>query len=184
MNKLNAIIMVLLLGAGVMAGAETVVIKDAKVHSFGALGTMPEATIVIVDGEITEIGRQITVPDGATVIDGAGKVVTPGVFDTASSLGLAEVGAVDATVDNEQTMGYGPAFRVVDGFNPRSVAITVNRIEGVTRALLVPQPDREGHVLAGTASVVNFGSTAAFVEREQAAVVAMLGEAGARMSGG
>lgn len=184
MKNRHFITTLLMLWCCATASAETIVIQGAKIHSFGALGTMPVASIVIVDGEISEIGKNVGIPDGAIIINGTGKVITPGVFDTASSLGLAEVSAVDATVDNEQSLGYGPAFRVVEGFNPRSVAITTNRIEGVTRALIVPQADRKGHVLTGTASVVNFGSNTAFVERERAAVVAMLGEAGAQMSGG
>ena len=39
--------------------------------------------------------------------------------------------AEDRTVDNETSLGYGPAFKVVDGFNPRSVVIAANHFSHV-----------------------------------------------------
>ncbi len=166
------------------SAADVVVIKDAKIHSMGASGTLERATLIIEDGEITAIGTDVAVPSGATVIDGAGKVVTPGIFDTVSTLGVQEVGAVDSTVDYRGSSNSGPAFKVVEGFNPRSPGLIANRIEGVTRGFLMPRPDGEGHLLAGTGSVVHFGGGDDYIVNEDAAVVAYLGERGSEMAGG
>ncbi len=164
--------------------AEVVVIRDATIHSMGSSGTLERATLIIEDGEITAIGTDVAVPAGATVIEGAGKIVTPGIFDTASNLGVREVGAVDSTVDHRGSKTSGPSFKVVDGFNPRSPGMIANRIEGVTRGFLIPSPDGEGHIIAGTGSVVHFGGGDDYIVNEDAAVIAYLGENGSEMAGG
>jgi len=100
-----------------------------------------------------------------------------------STLGVIEVNAEESTVDVGHEAAYGPAFKVLRAFNPRSAVIGVNRVEGVTRALLAPRGS-ESSVLAGKASVVHFGDERDFVVREDAGVVAYLGESGSRNGGG
>lgn len=158
--------------------AEDYVIRNATVHTQGEMGTVKNASLVISDGRITAIGKSVDVPPGATVINGEGKVVTPGIFDALSSLGITEVGYVNGEFENEATLKYGPAFAVIDSFNPRAEVINVNRIEGVTRGLIVPSPSIEGHVIAGTASLVVYsGDDKSVIERD-AAMVAYLGITG------
>lgn len=181
---LRTSLLTLTMVAMVSSAADVIAIKDATIHSMGSGGTLENATLIIEDGEITAIGTGVEVPAGATVIDGSGKVVTPGIFDTVSTLGVREVGAVDETVDFEASASSGPAFKVVDGFNPRSSQLVANRIEGVTRGFLIPRPNDEGHILAGTGSVVHFGDGGDYVVNEDAAVIAYLGERGAELSGG
>ncbi|MFK8029185.1 MAG: amidohydrolase family protein [Gammaproteobacteria bacterium] len=166
------------------SAAEVFAITDAKVHTMGSSGIMENATILIEDGEITAIGSGVKVPSGAVVINASGKIVTPGIFDTVSTLGVQEVGAVDSTNDYQAHDDSGPSFKVVEGFNPRSPGINSNRIEGVTRGFLMPRPSGAGHMLAGTGSVVHFGGVDDFVVNENAAIVAYLGERGAEMAGG
>ncbi len=48
----------------------------------------------------------------------------------------------------------------------------------------MPQPAGDGHILAGTGSVVHFGGVDDFIVNEDAAVVVYLGERGAAMAGG
>lgn len=166
------------------ASAEVVAITGATVHTLGSDGTLEQATILINDGEIVAVGADVAVPSGAQVINAEGKIVTPGIFDTTSSLGVQEVGAVDSTNDDRASALSGPAFKTLDGFNPRSPGLIANRIEGVTRGFLLPQPDGEGNLLAGTGSVVHFGGAKNYVINDNAAVVAYMGETGAEMAGG
>ncbi|MEM7083462.1 MAG: amidohydrolase family protein [Pseudomonadota bacterium] len=175
--------LIMLIGCA-SAAAEIVAITDATVHTMGRSGTLDNATVLIDDGEVVAVGLDVDIPANARIIEGSDKIVTPGVFDTVSALGVREVGAVDSTVDVEASSTSGPAFKVVDGFNPRSPTLVVNRIEGVTRGFLLPNPNSEGHVLAGTGSVVHFGATRDYIVNDNAAVVAYLGEQGAAMAGG
>ena len=76
------------------------------------------------------------------------------------------------------------AFSVVDAFNGNSVVIPVTRIEGVTRALITP--GGTGNVFLGQGAVMDFSGAQvpASVTRAPAAMVALLGEAGAAVAGG
>ncbi len=160
------------------AVADDYVIENATIHTQGDMGTVKNASIVISDGTITEIGKNVDIPNGATVIDGEGKVVTPGLFDARSSMGIIDVGYVNGEYETEATLKYGPAFAVVDSYNPRAEVININRIEGVTRGLIVPTPSLEGHVIGGTASTVLFTLDSDSVIERDSAIVAFLGITG------
>jgi len=172
------------------AFADTTAIVGGKVHTVGPRGTLENATIIINDGRIAAVGTGIRVPDGATVIDAAGKIVTPGLFSPIGRLGLVEVsssaGPADALQRGEQ---FTAGFDVADAYNARSTLIAINRIDGVTRALIAPAPGNPddfgamGHVLSGQAAVVNLGDNNA-IDRRHAAMVVTLGESGSGLAGG
>ena len=189
MKNLNfALLALVFVGA---AHAETTAIVGATVHTVGPGGTIDNATIIIDDGRIVAVGDNVKVPDGATVIDASGKIVTPGLFTPIGSLGLVEVG-FSAGPDDSGQIGdqFTASFDVADAFNRRSTLIAINRIEGVTRALIAPSPvgmDDSGnisHVFSGLASVVNLGDDMASVDRRGAAMVVNLGERGVDYAGG
>jgi len=164
--------------------AETVAITGATVHTLGAAGKLEGATVLIEDGRIRAVGRDVAVPSGARRIDAAGKVVTPGLFDSLSRLGLVEVGAVEGSVDTT-VEDYDPvtaAFQVADAINPRSSLIAVNRIEGLTRAVVAPEAGDS--LIAGQAAIIHLGGPGDFLLRSPAAMFAVLGEAGAERAGG
>jgi len=104
---------------------------------------------VIRDGRIVAVGAGVAVPAGARVIDGRGKVVTPGLIHSESALGLGvgrslaeetdeEYTAIGGTSDGEQTGEVNPAFNVAAGLDPSAVNIPVARMGGITTALAVP----------------------------------------------
>ncbi len=162
-------------------GAETIAIVGATVHTMGPAGTLREATVVIEDGRIRAVGPNVTVPSGARRIDAQGKVVTPGLCDSLSRLGLVEVSAVDGSADTGvEGDRFNAAFNVVDALNPRSSLIPVNRIEGLTRTLVAPEP--EGSLIAGQGAVIHLGS-GDLVLRSPSAMVAVIGEGGAERAG-
>ena len=49
-----------------------------------------DASIVVTDGRITEIGRDVTIPDGAQIVDLTGKTVLPGFIDAHVHIGFYE----------------------------------------------------------------------------------------------
>jgi imidazolonepropionase-like amidohydrolase len=120
----------------------------------------------------------VAIPAGAVRIDAAGRIVTPGLFDSGTNLGLVEIEAVDASVDvraptQEDLVAAG--FRVLDGINPSSMVIPVTRIAGVTTAMSRPQ----GGLFAGQGAIIDLlGETQeAMIVREPAAMFANMGEA-------
>ena len=54
----------------------------------GKGGRMDGASVLMQDGKIINVGNDISAPDGATVIDAAGRWVTPGIIDVHSHLGV------------------------------------------------------------------------------------------------
>jgi len=165
--------------------ADTTAIVGGKVHTVGPQGTIENATIIIVDGRIRAVGSEFGVRDGATIIDASGKIVTPGLFSPIGRLGLVEVSSSAGPVDSSQTNEHFTAgFDVADAYNSRSVAIPIQRIEGITRAATVPSPGGGGgHVLSGLAAIVNLGDEHA-LDKRGAAMVVTLGEGGSRFAGG
>ncbi len=131
------------------ASAETVAIVGARVETAGPAGAIPQGTVVMVDGRITAVGASVKPPAGARVIDGAGKVVTPGLVAAATNLTVSEIEGVRETRDDMSNGGAGltAGFDVAYGVNPDSTLIPLARQGGVTRAVVMPQAGggREGH---------------------------------------
>ncbi len=67
----------------------TVLIKDATIWTLGAQGTLTDGDLLVRDGKIIEVAADITLPDGATLIDGHGMHVTPGLIDCHSHTGIS-----------------------------------------------------------------------------------------------
>ncbi|HMB54412.1 MAG TPA: amidohydrolase family protein [Thermoanaerobaculia bacterium] len=169
------------------AGAETVALVGGTVHTLGVAGSLEAATVVIADGRIAAVGRDLEVPAGARTVDVTGKVLTPGLVDSLTRLGLVEVslvrGSRDQSVDDERVSA---AFRVADAINPESTLFAINRIEGLTRAVVAPDPGAS--LIAGQAALVHLGVPHAGagdpVVQAPLALYAVLGEQGARHAGG
>jgi imidazolonepropionase-like amidohydrolase len=173
--------------AGSLASAETIAIKGARVITMDAAGTIENGTVLIRDGKIDAIGAEIKIPPNARVIDAAGSVVTPGLFDPHSYLGVVEISLIDVTVDNVQSDGrYSSSFQVSDAINPRSTLIPINRIEGVTRAIVAPQSstDAGSSPISGLGAAIQLGGIDDFLIRRDIALFVVLGQKGAELSGG
>lgn len=180
----------LLLGAvssGAEADTRTIAIVGGTVHTMGAAGTIQGGTVLIQDGKVRAVGRDVQVPAGARRIDATGKVVTPGLMDSLTRLGLVEVSAVEGTSDQQVTDDhFTAAFDVVDAINPRSMLFPVARIEGLTRAVVAPQAGES--LIAGRGAVIHLGTSGeggeGWLMRSPAMMYAVLGEEGAQRSGG
>lgn len=114
-------------------------------------GIIQNGTVIISDGKITAVGTNVSVPQGATVIDCKGKFIYPGMIDGGSILGLSEVGSDPRTQDYNEVGDVVPQMKALTAVNPNAVAIPVTRISGVTTTLVVPQ----GGLFPGTASLIN-----------------------------
>lgn len=127
-----------------------IAIEGATVH-VGPGKKLDNATIVVRDGKIAAVGAGVTVPAGATRIDARGAVVTAGLIDPYTTIGLVEVGlepdANDGALEGDEDQVHA-AYRVVDGYNVSSVAIPVARTGGVTSVVAVPR----GGLVAGASA--------------------------------
>ena len=189
MNRSYSLLLVTLLTfAALNAHAQTTAIVDATVHTVGPAGTIENATILIEEGVITAVGSGVAAPRDATVIDAAGKIVTPGLFTPYGQLGLVEVGSSAGPPDSVQRGDqFTASFDIADAVNPRSTLFAVNRIEGVTRALAAPQArgadEMTSHVISGLAAIINLSGDSNPVDKRSAAMVVNLGEGGVGLAG-
>ena len=180
---------VLLLVACVVGGhaqtAGVIAITGARI--LPASGpAIQSGTIVMKGSTIVAVGANVQVPAGARIIEAAGKTVTPGLLDSGTQIGIVEISlSAEGTADQVTTdKELSAAFNVIDAFNPNSTIVPITRLEGVTRAMVMPSGT--GHVLVGQAAVVDLSGAhaPASVTRAPAAMIALLGEAGAAVAGG
>ena len=174
----------LLAAAPSLATAQSVAITNARIHTMAG-PVIERGTVVISGGKITAVGANVTVPSGARVIDGTGKVVTPGLIDSSTGLGTVEIDADDASNDQSVSGDHiTAAFNVADNLNPLSTLFPVTRVEGITRAVVVP--GNGSTIIKGQGVLIDLGAqgTALTIHRNPVAMYATLGQAGAGRSGG
>jgi len=171
------------------AAAEVVAITNARILSMGPAGEIPSGTVVIRDGRIEAVGAGIRAPQGARIIDGAGKTVTPGIVATDTDFGVAEVNSVNGTNDGAaSTPSLSAAFDVSYGLDPASFVIPVARLGGVTRAIVTPAygdgSTGRDVLFAGQAAAVHLGQGTDMLMRPGVGMVLDLGANGAARAGG
>src|SRR5258706_1791352 len=113
--------------------------------------TIPNGPIVFSNGVITAVGASVSIPSNATVIDGTGLFVYPGLIDAGSHVGLEEISAVPGTVDTAELGDINPNARAEVAVNPHSNAIPVTRVNGITSVVTEP----EGGVISGSSALLN-----------------------------
>lgn len=114
-------------------------------------GTIERGTLVVQDDKILSVGAEVDVPANAERIDCDGLTLYPGLIDSGTRLGLAEIGSVDETNDYNEVGDVVPQMYALTAVNPNSVHIPVTRVSGVTTVLTAPG----GGLLPGTAALIN-----------------------------
>jgi imidazolonepropionase-like amidohydrolase len=123
-----------------VAPAKTIAIVGGKVLTV-THGTIDVGTVVMSDGKIVAVGPAKTtkVPAGAEIFDAKGMTVYPGLFDAETHLGLTEVEADQNSNDLAETADeIEPQMHVGDAFHAETVRIPVERLNGVTNAIVAP----------------------------------------------
>jgi imidazolonepropionase-like amidohydrolase len=166
------------------AGPAIAIVNARVIPVSGA--ALERGTVIINAGRIGAVGANVQVPAGARVIDAAGKIVTPGLIESATQIGIVEIEAgAEGTDDQASTdKDLSAAFNVVDSFNGDSTVIPVTRVDGVTRAVVMPAGT--GHALLGQGALFDLSGAQVPVSIVKApvAMFANLGEAGAASEGG
>jgi imidazolonepropionase-like amidohydrolase len=112
-------------------------ITHAKIFTLAG-APIEDGTLVVRGGKIVAVGAGAAVPADAQVIDAQGLQIYPGLFDSVTQMGLREIGAVSATVDETETGDFNPDVVAATAVLPSSEHITVTRAAGITEVLAVP----------------------------------------------
>ncbi|MBD3653822.1 amidohydrolase family protein [Kangiella sp.] len=171
--------------ASLIAGicsAETTLIKDAKIHTLSSQGVLQSGDVLFEDGVIKAVGEDLSV-EADTVIDGAGKVVTPGIFAQITQIGLVELGSQEQTADaRTEHEEQGASFSVDKVYNHNSTLVAVNRSNGVTRTLVAPQVGST--VFAGQGAIMSLKDQYHPLIAKDVAIFTAFGEWSAEGMGG
>lgn len=131
--------------------SEPILLRGGTAH-LGTGEVIEDAAIAFTDGKITSVGAATAFGDTASyrVIDVSGQHVYPGFILPDTDLGLIEIGAVRATVDNAEEGSLNPNVRSLIAYNTDSELIPTFRFNGILLAQITPQ----GGLISGTSSVV------------------------------
>ncbi|MFD2567550.1 amidohydrolase family protein [Pseudotenacibaculum haliotis] len=125
-------------------------IEGATAH-LGNGQVIENSLIMFNNGKITFVGSANNkIARQGTVVNAKGKHIYPGFIAVNASLGLAEVDAVRATRDFDETGSMLPHIRSLIAYNAESRVIESMRPNGVLIAEVTPR----GGTISGTASVM------------------------------
>jgi imidazolonepropionase-like amidohydrolase len=147
MRKLGILLALVVLAAGPLAAQQdnwvpqiergsndyprgTMVIQNLDAVWTAAGEVLQNVSIVVRDGIIREIGAEVSIPDGAVVIDGSGMTAIPGLVDEHSHT------AMDRST-NEGSTPISSEVRVLDALTPESFSIYRALSGGVTTSLIL-----------------------------------------------
>src|SRR6266852_2123928 len=163
-------ILMMATGPGV---AQTIAITNGTVYPVSS-APIPNGTVLIRDGIIVAVGARVTIPADARRIDATGKVVTPGLINSVTELGVIEIDQVKETKDDiaKGLNNISASLRVWDGLNPASAIFAPTRNEGITTVIITPQ----GGLISGQAAVIDLvpGHVADMIRRAPVAMMAQI----------
>ena len=173
----------LALAAAAPALAQDVTITNARLVLGDGSAPIEGGTVVVQAGKVVYAGPSSGAPAGGNAVDAKGAWVTPGLFATVTTLGLADVSAVDES--NDITAGGTPFSAALDAstaINPTSQHILVHKAAGITRAATTTLPS--GSIFAGQGAIIDLDGDARPVVQARAFQMINLGEGGAAEAGG
>ncbi len=130
----NVALIIFMLSSAVV-NSESVLIQDITILD-GKNNEPFVGNVLIDDNKISQVSTSSL--RGDLVINGTGKILTPGIISTDTEIGIVEIGALSVTRDDSSNL-YKIGFSIYDAFNPNSVLIPWNRSNGITSTLTLPQ---------------------------------------------
>lgn len=130
----NIALIIFMLSTAVV-NSESVLIQDITILD-GKNNEPFVGNVLIDDNKISQVSTSSL--RGDLVINGTGKILTPGIISTDTEIGIVEIGALSVTRDDSSNL-YKIGFSIYDAFNPNSVLIPWNRSNGITSTLTLPQ---------------------------------------------
>jgi len=177
-----SIALIVLLFITSVSSAQRLAIVHAKAYVVPGSPPLENATILIQNGRIVEVGA-VTIAADVRVVDADGKIVTPGLMNSGTELGLAESGSEDTTDHAVTTGPLGPAFDVQYAVNPNSTLFPLARSDGLTRVVTFPSSSAIPP-FAGLAAILRLSEGDDILDRTQSAMFATIGGMAASRVGG
>ena len=113
---------------------------------------IPNGCLLAEDGRITAVAAHIDAPEGCTVIDAGGRLLTPGCVEAHCHIGLDNQCMRWEGMDyNEIVEPLTPQLRAIDSINPQDEAFGLALRGGVTTACTGPG---SANVVGGTFAIV------------------------------
>ncbi len=132
--------------------SKPIAITGATAH-IGNGKVVENSLIIFKDGKLTTVSNETQADlSGMEVINAKGKHIYPGFIVPSSTLGLTEIDAVKATVDESEMGEMNPHIRSIIAYNAESKLVESMRPNGVLLGQIVPKGGR----ISGTSSVVQF----------------------------
>ena len=127
-------------------------IKNAYIKTMAG-DDLPNGCILVDDaGKIAQVGPELTAPEGATVIDAEGRLLTPGCIDAHCHIGLDnEATGWEGKDYNEMVDPITPQMRAIDSINPMDESFPNALRGGVTSACTGPG---SANVVGGTFAAI------------------------------
>jgi imidazolonepropionase-like amidohydrolase len=139
-----ALAVALLLHAAPVAQDSITVLRGARVLT-GRGQVIENGTVTLASGRIVAVGdATLEIPGGATVVDCSGKVLTPGLVDASTTLGIAGD-------PNEQSDEITAALTVLDAIDPKDKGLARALRAGVTTVQVNPG---NKNVIGGLGAVI------------------------------
>jgi imidazolonepropionase-like amidohydrolase len=111
------------------------------------------ATVLIEGNRIIQVGRKIPIPTGAIIKECHGRVITPGLIDAYTQLGLVEISGVGTANDTRPDTEYAVRSHLsaADAMNPNSFVLA----QQVEYGLLSAGTHLSGGLISGQLAAVN-----------------------------
>ena len=123
-------------------------IKNGHIKTMAGTELENGAVLIGDDGKIAQVGETIDIPEGCTVIDAQGHLVTPGLVEAHCHIGLHNEAVGWEGMDyNEGVDPVTPQMRAIDSIWPMDEAFELARRGGVTTCCTGPG---SANVLGGT----------------------------------
>lgn len=163
---------------------QVLAVIHARAYAIPGAPPVEDATILVRDGKVQALAPHLAPPPGAAVVDAQGRIVTPGLMNAATQLGIIEVASTDDAVDQAVKSGpLGAAFDVRYALDPESELIAVARADGLTRAITLPTGSADAP-FAGLGAALRLSEGADILDRPDVAMAAVVGGPVSAAAGG
>lgn len=157
MKRISLVVLALPL---IAAPNNSFLLRNITIHPVSG-PDIPNGSILVEDGRIVDLGPKIATRRDVRVIDGKGLHAYPGMIDSATEIGLSEIGSIRETNDVGEIGQFNPQLRALIAVNPENEHILVTRANGITSVITLPAAISSGRgagatpVIAGQAPMIH-----------------------------